>query len=70
VAIKSFKIDEYGRIEYQFWDKNAALEKAAKILGLFEKDNHQKGGILAGLPRELVQQMVERLRALNQRDSV
>lgn len=48
-AISSFKIDEYGRIEYKFWDKNSALERAAKIQGLFEKDNEQKGNALAEL---------------------
>lgn len=47
-AVASFKIDEYGRIEYKFWDKNAALEKAAKIQGLFEKDNKQKAVPLVG----------------------
>ena len=41
-AIASFKIDEYGRIEYKFWDKGAALEKAAKIKGLYELDNEQQ----------------------------
>lgn len=41
-AVKSFKIDEFGRIEYSFWDKNAALTNAAKITGMFEKDNKQK----------------------------
>lgn len=41
-AIASFKIDEYGRIEYKFWDKGAALEKAAKIKGLYEADNEQQ----------------------------
>lgn len=47
-AVASFKIDEYGRIEYKFWDKNSALEKAAKHLGLFEKDNGQKAVPLVG----------------------
>lgn len=41
-AVASFKIDEYGRIEYKFWDKNAALEKLFKHLGLYEKDNSQQ----------------------------
>ncbi len=41
-AVASFKIDEFGRIEYKFWDKNSALEKAAKVLGLYELDNKQK----------------------------
>lgn len=40
-AVASFKIDEYGRIEYKFWDKNAALEKAAKIKRLYQDENEQ-----------------------------
>lgn len=52
-AIASFKIDEYGRIEYKFWDKNSALERASKILGLFEKDNKQKIDPLRELLSEL-----------------
>lgn len=48
-AVASFEIDEYGRIKYRFWDKGNALEKAAKILGLFEKDNKQKTDPLADL---------------------
>jgi len=41
-SVASFKIDEYGRIEYKFWDKNSALEKLFKNLGLYEKDNEQQ----------------------------
>lgn len=41
-AVASFKIDEYGRIEYKFWDKNTALTNGAKIVGLFKEDNKQK----------------------------
>lgn len=41
-AVASFEIDANGRIKYRFWDKNAALEKAAKHLGLYEKDNEQQ----------------------------
>jgi phage terminase small subunit len=41
-AVASFKIDEYGRIEYKFWPKNDALDKAMKHLGLYEKDNAQQ----------------------------
>ena len=41
-AVASFEIDASGRIKYRFWDKNAALEKAAKHLGLYEKDNEQQ----------------------------
>lgn len=41
-AVASFKIDEYGRIEYKFWDKNSAQERLFKHKGLFEQDNKQK----------------------------
>ena len=41
-AVASFEIDASGRIKYRFWDKNAALDKAAKHLGLYEKDNEQQ----------------------------
>lgn len=48
-AVASFEIDELGRIKYKFWDKNASLERAAKILGLFREDNTQKASELAAL---------------------
>ncbi len=48
-SIASCKIDEYGRIEYKFWDKNSALDKAAKMLGLYELDNKQKTDPLTAL---------------------
>lgn len=41
-AVASFEIDEYGRVKYKFWDKNAALEKLFKHKGLYEADNAQK----------------------------
>ncbi len=47
-AVASFDIDEYGRIRYKFWDKNAALTSAAKILGLFGADNKQQVPVLVG----------------------
>lgn len=40
-AVASFKIDEYGRIEYKFWDKNSAQERLFKHKGLFQMDNEQ-----------------------------
>jgi phage terminase small subunit len=40
-AVASFKIDEYGRIEYKFWDKNSAIERLFKHRGLFKEDNEQ-----------------------------
>ncbi|WP_416763118.1 terminase small subunit [Roseateles sp. So40a] len=48
-AVKSFKIDEYGKIEYQFWDKRASLDMTMKHLGLYELDNKQKTDPLADL---------------------
>lgn len=41
-AISSFEMNEQGGIKYKFWDKNVALEKAAKHLGLYELDNKQR----------------------------
>jgi phage terminase small subunit len=52
-AVASFKIDEFGRIEYKFWDKNSALERGAKILGMFEKDNKQKADPIKELLQSL-----------------
>ncbi len=47
-AIAGIKITAFG-VEYKFWDKNAALEKLARHLGLFEKDNNQKPAPLVGV---------------------
>lgn len=51
-TISGFKIkrmpgDDSGAelVEVKTWDKNAALEKAAKIQGLYELDNRQKGQV-------------------------
>lgn len=57
-AVSSFKIDEYGRIEYKFWDKNSALERAAKIRGLFEADNKQRGEAAAEFLRSIEPKVV------------
>jgi hypothetical protein len=48
-AVKKFKIDELGRIEYEFYDKGQALDKAMRHLGLYERDNQQQAGGLAAL---------------------
>lgn len=57
-AVASFEIDAKGTIKYRFWDKNAALDKAAKHLGLYEKDNDQQNAplrdILASLGGRVV----------------
>lgn len=52
-AIASVEVDEIGvdgavighTKKLKAWDKNSALEKAMKHLGLFEKDNHQAAPI-------------------------
>ncbi len=52
-SISSVEIDAEGKIKYRLWDKNSALERAAKILGLFEKDNRQKTDPLSELFKSL-----------------
>lgn len=52
-AIASVKIKPDGEIEYKFWDKNAALEKAMKHLGEYERDNQQKTDPLAELVKAI-----------------
>lgn len=48
------------------WESKAtARDQALKVFGMYEKDNQQKAGLLDGLPRELVQLMVERLKAIS-----
>lgn len=48
------------------WESKAtARDQALKVFGMYEKDNRQKAGVLEGLPRELIQLMVERLRVLS-----
>ena len=41
-AIASVEVDEYGKLKYKLWDKGAAQEKLAKVLGVYETDNEQK----------------------------
>ncbi len=43
-ALSSVKMGKYGR-EYKVWDKTAALQIAARHLGLFERDNKQLSDI-------------------------
>ncbi|MBV5291303.1 MAG: terminase small subunit [Curvibacter lanceolatus] len=62
-AVQSFKIDEFGRIEYKFHDKLGALEKLAKYLGLYEKDNRQKADPLVELLRNLSGNVVGAVRS-------
>lgn len=51
-AIASIEISD-GKTRVKAWDKNAALEKAMKHLGLYEKDNQQKGSALSALLAEI-----------------
>lgn len=52
-AIASFKLKADGEIEYKFWDKNSALEKAMKHLGQYVLDNKQKTDPLRDLLQSL-----------------
>lgn len=67
-AVQSFKIDEYGRIEYKFHDKLGALEKLAKYLGLYEKDNRQRSDPLVELLRSLSGNVVGAVRSWPEED--
>ena len=49
----------------KLWDKNSAIEKAMKHLGLFAEDNKQRNGALADLPRPMVKAIIERLQQMN-----
>lgn len=53
-AVASYEVDKDGVIKYKFWDKNSALEKAAKIQGLYEKDNDQKNSPVTIITRRIV----------------
>lgn len=54
-AVSSFEIDDLGRVKYKFWDKNSALERAAKLLGMFKEDNEQSRAAIVDVRRiELV----------------
>ncbi len=42
MAVSSVEVTKDGSLKYRLWDKNSALEKAMKHLGLYERDNKQK----------------------------
>ncbi len=52
-AVASFKIDKDGVVEYKFWNKLEALEKAMKHRGLYKEDNTQKSDPLRDLLESL-----------------
>lgn len=71
-AIASIEVEEIdvdgkviGRVKkVKLWDKNSAADKLLRHLGAYEKDNRQRLGVLADLPRETLRLIVERLRGL------
>lgn len=61
-AVASVELDEFGAVKkVKFWPKVGALELLGRHTGIFEVDNAQKSGMLAGLPRELVKTIRDRL---------
>ena len=71
-AIASIEVEEIdadgkviGRVKkIKLWDKNSAADKLLRHLGAYEKDNRQRKGALADLPREVLQAIIDRLRVL------
>lgn len=72
-AIASFEVEEIdadgkviGRVKkIKLWDKNSAADKLLRHLGAYERDNKQRLGVLADLPRETLRSLVDRLRGLS-----
>lgn len=50
-------------VEIKFWDKNAALDKGMKYLGLFERDNRQQASAIVPQNPEQQREMLARVRA-------
>lgn len=50
--------------KYKWAAKAPAREQAMKHLGMFEKDNEQKVGVLAGLPPDVLRAIADRLKAV------
>jgi phage terminase small subunit len=71
-AIASIEVDELevdgkviGRVKkVKLWDKNSALEKLMKHLGSFERDNKQKAGLFDAIPRDTLEMIEGKLRAI------
>lgn len=71
MALASVEFEQHGSVDapvfvrkVKWASRYQAREQAMKHLGMFERDNAQKSGALSGLPREMVQLIVERLRLL------
>lgn len=73
MALTAIEFEQFGSPEapvfvrkLKWASKNNAREQAMKHLGMFERDNKQKGmGLLADLPREVQKQIVEKLQQSN-----
>ena len=63
-AVASYEVDKDGVIKYKFWDKNSALEKAAKVQGLYEKDNEQKPAAVTNVTTVKVSGLSEAIAAV------
>lgn len=50
--------------KYKIADKNSALEKLMKHMGMFEKDNKQKAGMFDNVPADDLRMIEEKLRGL------
>ena len=63
-AVASYEVDKDGVIKYKFWDKNSALEKAAKVQGLYEKDNDQQAAPVVNVTTIKVSGLSEAIEAV------
>lgn len=50
--------------KYKIADKNSALEKLMKHMGMFEKDNKQRAGMFDNVPADTLRMIEEKLRGL------
>lgn len=48
-CVASYQVRADGTVTYRFWDKLSAIDKACRILGLYERDNSQKTDALSEL---------------------
>ena len=41
-CVSAIKVAPDGTVEYKLWDKNSAVDRGARIIGMYSKDNAQK----------------------------
>ncbi len=41
-CVSAIKVTPDGTVEYKLWDKNSAVDRGARIIGMYSKDNAQK----------------------------